>query len=79
MSLADEAFEYVRRTPRRNPPDDVDVSFRVQGFCIDKKMRGDDLGDNSESEWRDALEVLGVEEDALPMYMEDVASWSVDD
>ncbi len=76
--LAKEALEFVQRHPRRNPPEAAEIDERVQGFCVEKKTAGDDLGKYDDGEWREALEALGVSDADLPSYLEDVASWGVD-
>lgn len=77
--LAQEAIEFARARPRRNPPDPGDVDDLVQGFCVTKKSEGEDLSDYDEEEWREALMAIGVSEDDVASYLEDVASWGVDD
>lgn len=76
--LAEKALDFVRRNPRQNPPDDLEVDDRVQGFCVERKTQGEALGNYDEDEWREALEALGVPDIDVASYMEDVASWGVD-
>ena len=78
-TLAEQALDFVRRNPRRNPPEPGEIEDRVNGFCIEKKTEGEALGQWDEEEWRSALENLGVADFELSCYLEDVASWGVDD
>jgi hypothetical protein len=77
--LAKQALNFVRRNPRRNPPDEDEIDERVQGFCIEKKRQGENLSEWSEEEWREALVTLGVPDEELGTCLEEVASWGVDD
>lgn len=77
--LADQALDFVRRNPRRNPPDEDEIDERVQGFCIEKKRQGENLSEWTEEDWREALGALGVHDEELGTYLEVVASWGVDD
>lgn len=79
QSLDKLAEQFMRKHPRQNPPDDEDVDELVQRFCIERKMAGQDLSTWDEQDWRSALAKIGVSEDLAPSYMEDVASWGVDD
>jgi len=78
-TLAEQALEFARRHPRQNPPDDDDTEDLVQGFCIEKKTQGEDLSGWDEDDWRQALAALGVSDQEIPSFLEDVASWGVDD
>lgn len=78
-SLEKMAEEFARRHPRQNPPEEVDVDELVQQFCIERKISGQDLATWDEQDWRAALKKIGVSPDLASSYMEDVASWGVDD
>jgi hypothetical protein len=77
--LAQDAIAYARTHPRRNPPEPGDLDELVNGFCVTKKMQGEDMSDYDEEQWREAFLAMGVDENELASYMEDVASWGVDD
>jgi len=78
-SLEQQAAEFARSRPRQNPPDADEVDELVQSFIIEKKTEGEELSSWTEEEWREALTKLGVPDDFLGSFMEDVAAWGVDD
>lgn len=73
------AKAYARRRPRRNPPQDEELEQRVDGFLVEQKQQGASLSTWTEVEWRGALGAIGVAEGDMPIYLDQVAGWGVDD
>lgn len=78
--LATLARAFARAHPRRNPPED-DLDTRVDLFITERKRNYEKLStkERSEDAWRDALSALGVPDEDMPIYLEQVAGWGVDD
>lgn len=82
-SLTELAREFAREHPRRNPVDDDDEALeaRVDQFIESRKRNLESLSsaDRREGAWRSAFAVLGVHELDMPIYLDMVAAWGVDD
>jgi hypothetical protein len=78
-NLTAKADNFLARTPRQNPPNDLDSEVLFDRFLVSLKSNGENMSSWGEGEWYKAARKFGIDEEDIPTMMEHVAAWGVDD
>jgi hypothetical protein len=78
-SLESMAADFLKRTPRQNPPDEDQDEALFNQFIVSLRSKGIDVSDWTEGDWFKAARKFGFDEEDLGSLMEQVAAWGVDD